>query len=65
MSDRIRIWSAPDRARPITAAQTVHCGDGFLTAERGQIVIVAVVDRWSEAAKVLEALDPKLVSTEP
>ncbi len=64
MANRVRIWSAPEQARPITAAPTVHCGDGFITADRGQIVIVAVVDRWSDASRVLEALDPKLTSTE-
>jgi hypothetical protein len=61
---RVRIWSSRQNERPITAAQTVHCGDGFLTASPGQIVVVAVIDTWLEASRVLEALDPNLTRTD-
>jgi hypothetical protein len=61
---RVRVWSARENERPITAAQTVHCGDGFLTAGPGQIVVVAVVDRWDEASRVLEALSPGITKAE-
>ncbi len=48
---RLRAW------REEWALRSVATPDGPVTARRGQIIIVAVVDDWEAAAKVVALLN--------
>lgn len=48
MSARIRMW---DEHRPI---RTIATGDGFITANHGDVVVVIVAASYGEAAQAIK-----------
>jgi hypothetical protein len=53
VTERARCW------REFQPQRVIHCGDGHVLAREGQIVLVAVVDSWPEAARLIENLEQK------
>ncbi len=47
---RFRVWSEQKEIRPILT------GDGIVEARKGDLVLVAVIERWSDVDEALETM---------